>query len=243
MENLHKFFCYSRFFFLGIEVLFIDYGNSCTCNSLRELPEDLVMLLPLAQKCSLQRPPGILQWSPQSAEKFRTIAEDGAAVFTINKIKPCEKTVVQLLLNDEDVSMQLLPVTEEGYLSHIESLDKFYVQKSINVESLECLAEKMSEADSWPEKTTAEIGDVVAAFFDEDSLWYRAKILTKTKDGYEVEFIDYGNSMIVENVRELPLELARENPYAICCRLDTLPGIQFNENSLKIFVDLNKRGK
>lgn len=200
------------------------------------------MLPPLAQKCSLQRPAGILRWSAQSAEKFKAIAEDGAAIFTVNKIKPREKTVVQLLLNDEDVSVRLLPITEEGYLSHVESLEKFYVQKSENVEKLEGLATKMSEAGSWPEKPSPEIGDLVAALFVEDNAWYRAKIVTKTDAGYELEFIDYGNSMIVGSVRELPLELAEENPYAICCRLDTVPGIQLNENSLKIFVNLSMGG-
>lgn len=61
----------------GIELLFIDYGNSCTSASLRQLPEDLVITPPLAQKCSLEKPKGISVWTTQMCEKFEEISAGG----------------------------------------------------------------------------------------------------------------------------------------------------------------------
>lgn len=113
----------------GIEVLFIDYGNSCTCSCLRSLPEDLLHMPALAQKCSLQKPQGIEQWTPQASEKFKEIAADGAAIFEIRQLSTGETGVVELLLNGQDVSVMLLPRTLDCYVTKFESLDEFYISK------------------------------------------------------------------------------------------------------------------
>ncbi|KAG5895989.1 hypothetical protein JTB14_005095 [Gonioctena quinquepunctata] len=114
----------------GIELLFIDYGNSCTSSSLRQLPEDLLVTAPLAQKCSLQKPEGIPTWSPEAAAKFGEISADGQTIFTIKKISTGETSVVQLFIDGEDVTTLLLPVTEDGYVKVKESLEKLEIEKA-----------------------------------------------------------------------------------------------------------------
>ncbi|XP_023023151.2 protein tudor isoform X2 [Leptinotarsa decemlineata] len=114
----------------GIELLFIDYGNSCTSSSLRQLPEDLVVTAPLAQKCSLQKPEGISVWSAEAAAKFSEISAEGQTIFTVKKINVGETSIVQLLLNGEDVSTMLLPITEDGYVKAVDGLEKLQIEKS-----------------------------------------------------------------------------------------------------------------
>lgn len=113
----------------GLELLFIDYGNSSISSSLRQLPEDLVVTPPLAQKCSLQKPEGIPYWSPQAVTKFNEISADGQTIFTVHKISTGETSIVQLLIDGEDVTSMLLPETEDGYVKDIENLDGLLIEK------------------------------------------------------------------------------------------------------------------
>lgn len=126
----------------GIELLFIDYGNCCTSSSLRQLPEDLVITAPLALKCSLQKNEGISTWSPEAATKFSDISADGQAIFTVKKISTGETSVVQLLLNGQDVTTMLLPSTEEGLVKEVETLEKLSIERE-NGENVEVALEPL----------------------------------------------------------------------------------------------------
>lgn len=50
---------------------------------------------------------------------------------------------------------------------------------------------------------------ICAALFPEDGNWYRAKTLCKTGDGYKVFYIDYGNTAVTNQIRELTLDIAK----------------------------------
>lgn len=117
-----------------MEVLFIDYGNSCTCTCLRALPEDLLLMPALAQKCSLQKPEGIDQWTPQACDKFKEIAADGATIFSVKKLTTGETAIVELLLDGESVSLMLLPKTVDCHVIKFESLDSFHIKKHDDAE-------------------------------------------------------------------------------------------------------------
>ncbi|XP_050306722.1 maternal protein tudor-like isoform X2 [Anthonomus grandis grandis] len=118
----------------GIELLFIDYGNSCVSSSLRQLPEDLLVTPPLAQKCCLQKPEGIPYWSKEAQAKFSTLSADGQTIFEMKKVTTGETAVVELLLDGENIMPKILPETEDGMLTQFETLTKFNV--AINGESL-----------------------------------------------------------------------------------------------------------
>ncbi|XP_045471417.1 maternal protein tudor-like isoform X3 [Harmonia axyridis] len=113
----------------GLEVLFLDYGNSCVCGNLKQLPEHLVMAPPLALKCSLHKPERLLSWSPESAKKFVELSADGQTAFTVKKLTTGETSVVELYVNDEEVSLKLLPTTEEVYVTDAQSMDSLVVSK------------------------------------------------------------------------------------------------------------------
>lgn len=120
----------------GLEVLFIDYGNSCTCTCMRALPEDLALMPAMAQKCSLQKPQEVEQWTPQACEKFKEIAADGVTIFNVKKLATGETAIVDLLLDGQSVSYMLLPKTVDCFVTKFESLDSFHIKKHDDVEEL-----------------------------------------------------------------------------------------------------------
>lgn len=123
----------------GLEVLFIDYGNSCTCTCLRALPEDLALMPAMAQKCSLQRPPQVDQWTPQACEKFREIAADGVTIFSVKKLATGETAVVDLLQDGQSVGYMLLPRTVDCYVTKFETLESFHIKKPDDAKELNAI--------------------------------------------------------------------------------------------------------
>lgn len=120
----------------GLEVLFIDYGNSCTCTCMRALPEELALMPAMAQKCSLQKPPEVEQWTPQAGEKFRDLAADGVTIFQVKKLTTGETAVVDLLLDGQSVGYLLLPKTVDCFVTQVESVESFHIRKHDDVEEV-----------------------------------------------------------------------------------------------------------
>lgn len=200
------------------------------------------MLPPLALKCSLQKPNGILQWSQASTDKFKEISADGATVFNVNILTPGETSIVQLTYDDQDVSAQLVPETRQCFVSHVDSVDSFWVQFMDDNAKIENLTETMENAENWPEITEAEVGDLVAALF-EDELWYRAKVLEKIDGEYQVLFVDYGNTTGVSLLRQLPEECAQLEALASNFKLDMLPRTKWGDRSDELFTSMTECGK
>ncbi|XP_025835446.1 maternal protein tudor-like isoform X2 [Agrilus planipennis] len=233
----------------GLEVIFIDYGNSCTCSGLRQLPEDLILLPPLAIKCSLNKPVGTLQWSPQATEKFRELSADGATIFNVHKITADETSIVDLFLDNQSITEKLLPETAEGFISHFESVEEFWIQKAEDVPKLDYIIETMANALNWEvfNKKTEENTELVAAQFPEDQVWYRAEILEikqfENEVVYVVRFIDYGNICETAHIRQLDERISETAPLAIKCRLELLPGHRWSDESSEKLSILVNGGK
>ncbi|KRT85343.1 hypothetical protein AMK59_1500 [Oryctes borbonicus] len=225
----------------GLEVIFIDYGNSCSCNGLRELPEDLIMLPPLALKCSLQKPNGILQWSQAATDKFKEISADGATVFNVNILTPGETSIVQLTHENQDISIQLVPETRQCFVCTVDSVDSFWVQFMDDNVKIENMVEALEVAESWPTLTDVVDDSLVAVLFV-DGVWYRAKILEKTDEGYEALFIDYGNTSVITNLKQLPDEYAKIEPLASNFKLDLLPRTKWGDKSDELFRSMTECG-
>lgn len=227
----------------GLEVLFIDYGNSCTCTNLRELPEDLVMTPALAQKCCLQKPNGVLQWSPTATETFKEIAADGRSIFVVHKLVPGETTIVQLYLDDQDITQHLFPITVEGYVSHYEKLDSLWIRKSADLPRLEKWTVMLPNATNWP--ITTDIDKIVAAYNGTEATWHRAKVIEKIdgKNEYKVLLIDLGVKIISNDIREWPEDCEEDfDPLANKYKLQPLPGFKWTTESETQFQNINNNG-
>lgn len=243
----------------GIEVLFVDYGNSSTAMKLKVLPEDLVQMPILAQKCSLQKPANVSVWSDRAIERFREISADGVTIFTVKKLTAGETSIVELYMDGQNVVEQLAelcelssnvermtPIGEPSYekihITHIESPAYFWVQQATVMEQIDEIMESLSAAGSFKRLTDWDSDTTCAALYADSGLWYRAKIL-EFVDQYEVLLIDYGNTLCTSEVRMLPDDLASVPPLATLCTLEFPPNVtDWSESACARFSEVTANG-
>lgn len=232
----------------GIEVIFIDYGNSSNALKIKELPEDLVHMPALAQKCSLNKPQSVVQWTDQATEKFREIAEDGATVFNIKKLAAGETAVVELFINGSNIVDQLVSLCDDEtrpvpigdtefvkcYINHIESVDKFWVSTHTDQETLDDVMNQLTEAETFEPLTDMTVGKLCAAFDESTSIWYRAMVVCPE----QVQLYDYGNIIPANNLRILPAEIEKIPQISFLCTLD-LPNDLNCKEVLEKFLEIN----
>lgn len=113
----------------------------------------------------------------------------------------------------------------EVYVTYFCSLKNFYVQKKKDLHIIQEISKSLQSCIENDEQSLVDIkpGDLVAAKYESDGLWYRAKVLN-TEENYKVQFIDYGNSdfVISSNLRHLPVKLASYQTLAYLCKLDNI---------------------
>lgn len=71
----------------------------------------------------------------------------------------------------------------------------FYVHAASAPKQLDYIGSRLAEmgGKSSDASFRPKVGDIVAAKFSEDGLWYRARIESRKGDQFEVHFVDYGN--------------------------------------------------
>ncbi|XP_078047780.1 protein tudor isoform X2 [Augochlora pura] len=226
----------------AMEVLYIDYGNSAVSTEIRAIPDDLTNVPPLSRKCRLVMPEGVTDWSQEACEEFVKLAADGATIFLLDVVNDDrddnETSLVKLTLIDENVTdllakfcqryspiieERLPPLGEENspnvFITHINSLDEFYVQTENITADLNIILNRMRTACDFLPLNTIEENTICAAKFLDDGEWYRAKILSHSGDSTTVRYIDYGNTVVTNEVRMLPADLANIPALSKCCAL------------------------
>lgn len=115
----------------------------------------------------------------------------------------------------------------EVEVAHIDSLTKLYVQVAADIPQLDDLMNTMETYYGKPENTAEHpdvaftVGTACVAQFQEDDLWYRAKVIGIAGDKWTVWFADYGNSEVTgqSRLRPLPLQFSKLPPQAMECSL------------------------
>ncbi|XP_068921860.1 tudor domain-containing protein 6 [Petaurus breviceps papuanus] len=91
------------------------------------------------------------------------------------------------------------------YVSHINDLTDFYIQLVDDEDELASISEKLNDDKMRHEGFAGqplEKGDLICAVFPEDDLRYRAVVKEQSGDLITVQFIDYGNTSVV-NISQL----------------------------------------
>jgi tudor domain-containing protein 1/4/6/7 len=120
-----------------VDVLFLDYGNTCTnlpTSMLRYLKPDFDEVLPFAMKCSLQTPDNVLHWSEAAELKFRELADEGSTTFKVQLIKTSEcnsPNLISLWLNETNIADQLQDLCEQ-YVPTLERAMKSFENNALN---------------------------------------------------------------------------------------------------------------
>ena len=102
-----------------------------------------------------------------------------------------------------------------GVVTHVEFVDSRcvgHVQLCDN-DTVETLADKIQFAILTAQVIPCNTGDFILALFDEDQVWYRAKVIQVYSDKLKVLFVDYGNveTISINNAKQMSHDL-REFP-------------------------------
>lgn len=218
------------------EVLFIDFGNTAVVEEVRNLPEDLKKIPILAKHCAFKSPTGLEEWPQVATERFSELTCNGDAVFAMDIVEEGDPAFVQMIDNGVNVTDELYtlcqaeltaPSNENNkptvIISYAGNLNEIWIQDQ--TPALDELCDELSNVETFDalETSAVEPDAIVAALFDEDEVWYRAKVLEKLDDGCKVLFIDYGNESGVTLIKSLPADLAGMPAFATKCRLAGLP--------------------
>lgn len=166
----------------------------------------------------------------------------------------CEKQI-NVFVDDSDTSIfekSVKPVKSianpkarlQGYVTHVNSPFDFYIQLDIKTNEIEVMAANLQAAYEFPLFTPEEVTDnLICAALHNDDCFYRAKILNKDNDGYNVNFIDFGNESVSKELRKLPSPVKEIEPLAVHCKLDATIN-SFNKKETEQFQaiasDLNE---
>ncbi|CAN8005768.1 unnamed protein product, partial [Ixodes pacificus] len=226
-------------------VQFVDYGNADEVEEVREIGPEFLDVPPFCYKCKLDggREIGanpaavkefqelvldaeleleVVTWGPEVTVRM---SKEGQDVGALVKAKLAGSEDAAEDTPSEDAALCASPAAKvvEGYVSHVDRLDSFYVITTERDDALTELSERLQErlgaGDAAPLEGPAP-GHWCAALYAADERWYRARIEGIGEEGtLSARFIDYGNAETVDSVVALTdAEMAPE-PFCFECRL------------------------
>ncbi|KAM9798242.1 tudor domain-containing protein 15 [Neosynchiropus ocellatus] len=115
---------------------------------------------------------------------------------------------------------------KECFVSHINSVSDFFLQLADDEAAILELYEQLSVSrGTVATASSVKVGDVVLAAYAEDDALYRSVVMAKEGSAaFRVEFVDYGNSAVVEKekVFTLPTSYTSQPRWSVpCALLDT----------------------
>lgn len=133
-------------------------------------------------------------------------------------------------------------------MSHSDSPTSFWCQLALCSETLVEMSDRLQAAYSDSALTDEDkigdiaVGDVIAAQFDEDELFYRCLVLDVRADKVSVRFIDHGNCSLCskEKAFKLKEEFHKSPIQAFQCSLDCISslGDEWSQESCQRFSEL-----
>ncbi|XP_066589234.1 maternal protein tudor [Prorops nasuta] len=250
-------------------VRFIDYGNTDVIDNspdnIRQIMHDPKDIRYYATKCKLD----VItvdnnDWDEKVCERFRDLVNSAESLEAMINVDGNPKRVelfiegkaisdilvdekLALRIRNEEVVIDEIVETEldphSAFISHLQSPDEFWVQEEKFVGDLEIMSDRFMVAEMFPKLEQIEVGKLCVAKYPEDDNWYRAKIVSILDGQIEVLYIDYGNSAISTELREIPSDLADTAPLSRKCCLRKPEGIQmWSDEACKEFFKLAAAG-
>lgn len=242
-------------------IQFIDYGNtdSITDNALLKATDNSVMAdKPYAMACSLPIAPHgntKVEWSEKACEKLRMISGDTPIEYElISKYRDVNyvkiylvggRNVVRELIEEELADpVEIITAGETCYVSHIDSLNNFYIQVESDTEALQKIEIHLDEHRDSAIVDAPAIGLICSAQY-EDGQFYRARILEIFAESkqYRVEFVDYGNVFVTHEIRTLDPRIAQLPHLRKRCQLQMPNDVQeWSEQAEQQFRQISENG-
>ncbi|XP_074643884.1 protein tudor-like [Tubulanus polymorphus] len=239
------------------QVLFFDYGNmeEKAINELETLSDDFLQRPPYAYHCTFNKNRSATSWNPEDIACLKKYME--TEVMNVAFVGDSSPYSVRIQVDGQDLgalfeySTPPAPTTpiypaqiiesgrQQGYISHVESLDEFYVQLATQEHDLDNVTTNMESLCAHGGGNHLKVFDVgtpCCAEFSEDEAWYRA-VITDYVDNEKVNvrFVDHGNSEVKlkAGLKELHPAVSSYPPFAIQCTI----GIKGNEKSKSKLIE------
>ncbi|XP_066998007.2 maternal protein tudor isoform X2 [Anabrus simplex] len=231
----------------GISVCFIDYGNTeiipeenirvldCSfftphslafCTSLAVLGEDEAECSKLLTSITGEKEFDI---SLERTASNKWIVDTGESLNLTQKLidanlaVPIELSVVTGKISSSQITLCTSDKTEI-VIPFSDSPAKFWIQQKKYVPYIHGISYRLLEAKDFMSIDYPSRNMPCVAFSLKKEKWFRAKILNISENEvpYEVQYIDYGNTEVVNSIRALPEDMCKIPPLAEECSL-TLP--------------------
>ncbi|XP_043481522.1 uncharacterized protein LOC122510734 isoform X2 [Leptopilina heterotoma] len=152
---------------------------------------------------------------PEAIVSKETVPEEIVSKETVSEKTVSEESVPEAAPQQKKLEIQ----NKVAFISQLNSLQEFWVQREDLSDDLYNLGSDLEVLEKDPKITDPKESSVYAALFPEDEAWYRGKVISKNGTETEVLFIDYGNTSLVKELRELSEELKKLTPFARKCSL------------------------
>ncbi|CAG0889248.1 unnamed protein product [Cyprideis torosa] len=204
-------------------VFFPDYGNSqeIAKQELFFAAKHFMNLPYLSRPCRLAN---ATETHLKRAEKFNDAVLDQEFQCETVDLDEYDVPLVKMLdvATEQDILNQLKPPLPEGtvtvFVTHVNSLQDFYVQKESDAEAIEAMNVAMEEFEKTEERISKPVlGEMYAGKYDVTGTWFRAKVVSVPEEEGEspiVLFVDFGNSEVCGDLQELTAELKEFPLYA-----------------------------
>ncbi|XP_015178527.1 PREDICTED: maternal protein tudor isoform X2 [Polistes dominula] len=222
----------------GVNVFYIDYGNTSIITELRILPEDIVNIPILAKRCGLQMPDYISSWSEEACQTFKDLAADGATMFQFEVIDDEDPMHVKLSMHGQDITEILLPLCK----STNTTAEEHTVEEQITNNSMELNTEKNS--DKLNEESREAPSDTITYSIDENNsseLLEQEEYVHKCNTLSEKEeanvFIGLKELSIDDIIQNMIEDTQKDNEIDDSINIETIETIENIENSENIDID------
>lgn len=240
-------------------IQFIDYGNTDALTDTTDIKEMSVFpdIEPLCLPCALPiKPNGTADWVDAANAIFNDSYQKVLHYEYITRGDNIKKSYIRLLIDGVNIAdklvqdgfakpLELVQSGENCFISHVNSLSDFYIQYEKDSKALELIEIYLAGNEKLAPINKFERNKIVAALFPDDLMWYRAKLLREIPSkGHEVLFIDYGNTSISPECREISQEIAQLPSLSKKCALE-LPDhcIAWSEQAEEKFSEISALGE
>ncbi|XP_067630078.1 maternal protein tudor isoform X2 [Eurosta solidaginis] len=238
---------------------FIDYGNTDCVSDTTDVKEMSVFpnIEPLCMPCALPiKPNGTADWVDAANAIFNGSYGKILNYEYITRGDKSKRSFVHLFIDGINIAerlvedgfakhLELVDTDENCFISHVNNISDFCIQYEKDSKALELIEIYLAENDKLTKIQKFDYAKIVAALFPDDEMWYRAKLLKQVpNEGYEVLFIDYGNTSISPECREISEEIANLPPLSKKCALEVPENcLAWSEAAEKKFAEIAAQGE
>ncbi|CAG4946762.1 unnamed protein product [Parnassius apollo] len=221
----------------NIQAVLPDYGNTITTSleNLMILPTELSVYYYQSLECCLNNYTADSK-TLLSFDDLKAFLTGNKLIIYINNVEEIRLVTtlydretgkkIAIFEPDEGAYDEVVPLCTRAvfnynfgmaYISHLENLNEFYLQRSSDSDKIALLLEELYKfyEEGTPEALTEFEADSLCAAKSSDGNWYRASIISLENEEVKVQFTDYGNTETLQKTELKKLDAKFYEPCSL----------------------------